>query len=215
MKDLDSGGPKWARGTRPPPPRLQILSISCNFSENMAKSYVGAPLPGELAPPPRGNHGSATVKVVIVLVDLILRQLKHKISRVYLLLWATFFHHGVLLSTYCNCFIVIARYLARKYSEVMETFPSITLFCQLSLISFMINSCQVNYQLVGSSRIQCQGNGQWSIPPRCDPIQTPNPSAGCTFCQFITCCRLSLTHTHTHTQTHTHCLAVQCTFLGG
>ena len=36
----------------------QILSISCIFWEILAKSYVGAP--GELAPPPRGNPGSAT-----------------------------------------------------------------------------------------------------------------------------------------------------------
>ena len=45
----------WTR----PPPGVQILSISCSFWENLAKSYVGAP-PGELAPPPRGNPGSAT-----------------------------------------------------------------------------------------------------------------------------------------------------------
>ena len=43
------------------PPRVQILSISCSFWEILAKSYVGAPPPpGELAPPPRGNPGSAT-----------------------------------------------------------------------------------------------------------------------------------------------------------
>ena len=41
------------------PPGVQILSISCSFWENLAKSYVGAP-PGELAPPPRGNPRSAT-----------------------------------------------------------------------------------------------------------------------------------------------------------
>ena len=41
------------------PPRVQILSISCSFGENLAKSYVAAPL-GELASPPRGNPGSAT-----------------------------------------------------------------------------------------------------------------------------------------------------------
>ena len=33
-------------------------SISCSFWENIAKSYVDAP--GGLAPPPRGNPGSAT-----------------------------------------------------------------------------------------------------------------------------------------------------------
>ena len=43
----------------PPPHGGQILSISCSFWEILAKSYVGAP-PGELAPPPRGNPGSAT-----------------------------------------------------------------------------------------------------------------------------------------------------------
>ena len=41
------------------PPGVQILSISYSFWENLAKLYVGAP-PGELAPPPRGNPGSAT-----------------------------------------------------------------------------------------------------------------------------------------------------------
>ena len=47
------------REGRPPPLGVQILSISCSFWENLAKSYVGA-LPGELAPLPRGNSGSAT-----------------------------------------------------------------------------------------------------------------------------------------------------------
>ena len=41
------------------PPGVQILSISCSFWENLAKSYVGAPT-GELAPPPWGNPRSAT-----------------------------------------------------------------------------------------------------------------------------------------------------------
>ena len=41
------------------PPGVQILSISCSFWENLAKSYVGGP-PWELATPPRGNPGSAT-----------------------------------------------------------------------------------------------------------------------------------------------------------
>ena len=44
---------------RPPPLGVQILSISCSFWENLAKSYVGAPSE-ELAPPPRINPGSAT-----------------------------------------------------------------------------------------------------------------------------------------------------------
>ena len=38
---------------------VQILSISCSFWDNLANLYVGAP-PGELAPLPRGNPGSAT-----------------------------------------------------------------------------------------------------------------------------------------------------------
>ena len=48
---------RGARGTRAP--RAQILSISYSFWENLAKSYVGAPL-GSWRPPPRGNPGSAT-----------------------------------------------------------------------------------------------------------------------------------------------------------
>ena len=44
---------------RSPLPRVQILSISCSFWGNLAKSYVGALL-GELAPPPKGNPASAT-----------------------------------------------------------------------------------------------------------------------------------------------------------
>ena len=40
------------------PPRPKIFSISCSFSQNLAKSYVGTPA-GWLAPPPTGNPGSA------------------------------------------------------------------------------------------------------------------------------------------------------------
>ena len=40
---------RGARGT-PPPGGAQILSISCSFWENMAKSYVGAPPRGVGAP---------------------------------------------------------------------------------------------------------------------------------------------------------------------
>ena len=50
---------RGARGMHTPL-GVQILSISCSFWENFSKSYVGAP-PGELAPPPRGNPGYATV----------------------------------------------------------------------------------------------------------------------------------------------------------
>ena len=45
-------------GRVPPWGGSKILSISCSFWGNLAKSYVGAP--PELAPPPRGNPGSAT-----------------------------------------------------------------------------------------------------------------------------------------------------------
>ena len=48
------------------PPGVQILTISCSFWEILAKSYVGAPPPSrELASPPRGNPGSATVEFTI------------------------------------------------------------------------------------------------------------------------------------------------------
>ena len=40
-------------------PGVQIISISCNFGENLAKSYVGAH-PRKVSAPPRGNPGSAT-----------------------------------------------------------------------------------------------------------------------------------------------------------
>ena len=39
---------------------VQILSISCSFWEILVKSYVGTPPSGDLAPPPRGNPGTAT-----------------------------------------------------------------------------------------------------------------------------------------------------------
>ena len=44
---------------------VQILLISCSFREILAKSYFGTPW--ELTPPPRGNPGSATGKVVTAL----------------------------------------------------------------------------------------------------------------------------------------------------
>ena len=53
MSVADLGGWPGAR----PPLQPKIFSISCSFSQNLAKSYVGAP--GELAPPPMGNPGSA------------------------------------------------------------------------------------------------------------------------------------------------------------
>ena len=50
-------GERGARDARPL--GVQFFSISCSFSENLAKFYVG--IPGGLAPLPRGNPGSATV----------------------------------------------------------------------------------------------------------------------------------------------------------
>ena len=40
------------------PLRPKLFSISCSFSQNLAKLYVGTP-PRGLAPPPTGNPGSA------------------------------------------------------------------------------------------------------------------------------------------------------------
>ena len=53
-----SGGFRWGRIRCAPPLRSKIFSISCSFSENLTKSYVGTP-PRGLAPPPTGNPGSA------------------------------------------------------------------------------------------------------------------------------------------------------------
>ena len=67
-----------------PTPRIQILSVSFSFWENLSKSYAGTtppPPPGELASPSRENPGSATemymkcyylslVKVVTLLLFL-------------------------------------------------------------------------------------------------------------------------------------------------
>ena len=55
---ITSGGSR-GQGTRDVPQGAQILSISSNFWENFAKSYLGTPH-GELAPPPVGNPGAAT-----------------------------------------------------------------------------------------------------------------------------------------------------------
>ena len=47
---------------------IHILSILCSFREIFAKLYVGAPSPpGELAPPPRGNPGSATDQLCVII----------------------------------------------------------------------------------------------------------------------------------------------------
>ena len=48
---VTSGGFRGGRGTRDPL-GTQILSISCSFWEYLAKSYVGAPPPGEILDPP-------------------------------------------------------------------------------------------------------------------------------------------------------------------
>ena len=52
--DLRGGGPRDAR------PGVQILSISCSFWKNMAKSYVGAPPPRGVGAPSSGKSWSAT-----------------------------------------------------------------------------------------------------------------------------------------------------------
>ena len=57
-KNSSSGGSKGGAKDARPPPGAQILSISCSFWENLAKSYVGAPpgswrpLLGEILDPP-------------------------------------------------------------------------------------------------------------------------------------------------------------------
>ena len=55
-----SGRSKGAQGTRalPPSSGSKFFQFHAVFWEILAKSYV--PPPGELAPPPRGNPGSAT-----------------------------------------------------------------------------------------------------------------------------------------------------------
>ena len=58
----------------PRPLGVQILSISCSFGENLAKSYVGG-LPGGLAPPSRGNPGSATELPLIILLSKIVNRI--------------------------------------------------------------------------------------------------------------------------------------------
>ena len=45
-----SGGSKGGREGRAPQLGAQVLSISCSFRENMAKSYVGVPPRGVGAP---------------------------------------------------------------------------------------------------------------------------------------------------------------------
>ena len=53
-----SGGSKGGAGDACPPGGPNSFNFM-QFWEIVAKSYVGVP-PGELAPPPRGNPGSAT-----------------------------------------------------------------------------------------------------------------------------------------------------------
>ena len=65
---------RGARGMRAPL-GVQILSISCSFWENLAKSYVVAPW--GVGAPPRGNPGSATG--IISIIQLI--RLIHLISK--------------------------------------------------------------------------------------------------------------------------------------
>ena len=55
---------------RDAPLDVQILSISCSFGENLAKSYVGAPW--RVGAPTYGNPGSATAKGVMHAICMIL-----------------------------------------------------------------------------------------------------------------------------------------------
>ena len=62
--------------TRAPPPGVQILSISCSFWENLAKSYVGAPplgswrpLLGEILDPPLNSQGVESTRTIFSLLD--------------------------------------------------------------------------------------------------------------------------------------------------
>ena len=49
-----SGGFRGRAG-RAPPPWPKIFSISCSFSQNLAKSYVGAPPPWRVGAPSYGE----------------------------------------------------------------------------------------------------------------------------------------------------------------
>ena len=64
---VSSGGSKGG-GASLTPPGVQILSISC---KKFGKIVCWRP-PGELAPPPRGNPGSATGKTVITPVSYLI-----------------------------------------------------------------------------------------------------------------------------------------------
>ena len=69
-----------AQGTRALPLGVQILSISCSFWENLAKSYVGTP-PGVLVPSPRGNPPLNCImifqKINITISGLLLSHLRN------------------------------------------------------------------------------------------------------------------------------------------
>ena len=65
----DRGGFRGAQGARPPL-GTQILSISCSFWENMAKSYVCAP-PGRWRPPP----GKSWIRRWMTMYNLLLPNL--------------------------------------------------------------------------------------------------------------------------------------------
>ena len=53
----DNGGSKWEGGAWDPPGPKSSNFVQ--FWENLAKAYVGTPLPGGLVPPLMGNPGSA------------------------------------------------------------------------------------------------------------------------------------------------------------
>ena len=64
---------RGAQGTLAPP-GAQILSISCIFLENMAKSYVGAPLGswrpllGEILDPPLARTTAQRGRIIVLLI---------------------------------------------------------------------------------------------------------------------------------------------------
>ena len=60
------------RGWEGRPPGVHILSISCSFWEIWQNCMFVPPPPRKLAPPPRGNPGSATSFVVSITFPMIL-----------------------------------------------------------------------------------------------------------------------------------------------
>ena len=97
--ELSSGGSKGGRrGCANPSRGSKFFQFHAVFWEILAKSYVGAP-PGELAPPPRGNPGSATAFIESCLSHVSYWQC--------LSILVTYTRSGRFESFYCNdkCFV--------------------------------------------------------------------------------------------------------------